>query len=219
MPGFLDSHAPSIKAEYTRFLNPDILGKIILKNFALNVLGLPADYIRTPLSRHGDLGTYKDSVDANIRFKNRWYEVETKFSHHVVAKRCKTRPYPRWLFSRALRSGRKDGNPYDLLFGIGLNLPGMEDSIGFWKELEALKYSHEAEGRQFDVDAAPHEPAFLARCGIFILPRNTIRVNQIDITIGTLSRRPEYNFFAWGYDSSGLLRVWESATKMVRAND
>jgi hypothetical protein len=38
MGGFLDPNAVSTEAEYTRYLDPDVLGKIILKNFAVNVL-------------------------------------------------------------------------------------------------------------------------------------------------------------------------------------
>jgi hypothetical protein len=39
MSGFLDPHAVSIKAEYARYLDADILGEIVFKNFAMNVLG------------------------------------------------------------------------------------------------------------------------------------------------------------------------------------
>ena len=39
MSGFLDEFAFSIEAEYARYINPDSLGKILFKNFAVNILG------------------------------------------------------------------------------------------------------------------------------------------------------------------------------------
>jgi hypothetical protein len=65
MSGFLDEFAASIEAEYTRYLDPDLLGKIVFKKFALNVLGIEKDSIKIPLSRHGDLGSF----DAGIILK------------------------------------------------------------------------------------------------------------------------------------------------------
>ena len=100
MPGFLDKSAVSVEAEYTRYLDPDILGKIVLKNFAMNVLGIDERHIRIPISRQGDLGNYKDFCDAGIRVGSRTYSVETKCSRHNVAKksRINAEPSPRWLF-------------------------------------------------------------------------------------------------------------------------
>jgi hypothetical protein len=51
MSGFLDADAVSVEAEYTRYINPDVLRKIVLKNFAINILGLQDRQVRIPLSR------------------------------------------------------------------------------------------------------------------------------------------------------------------------
>ena len=136
MPGFLDPDAVSIQAEYTRYLDPDVLGKIVFKNFALNVLKLEPTRVRIPLSRQGDLGTYRDSCDAGIRFGNRWYSVETKCSRWVVAKSCKANPSPRWMFSGLLHSAKgRERAEYDLIFAVGIDTPGLEDSLGYWKHM------------------------------------------------------------------------------------
>jgi hypothetical protein len=219
VPGFLDPHAVSTEAEYTRYLDPDILGKIVLKNFALNVLNLDSKRVRIPLSRLGDLGTYKDSSDAGVRFANRWYNVETKCSRWVVALRCKADPTPRWIFSGLTRSQKgTERCEYDLVFAVGINAPGLEDSLGYWRHLHSLKKEHESEGRSFDLNVWPHDPAFLSRCGIYILPRHVISQNHLDVTIRTLSQRRDFQFFSWGYDVRRLKQVWLRAIQIVNAS-
>jgi hypothetical protein len=124
MSGFLDPYAVSIKGEYARYLDADLLGKIVFKNFALNVLGIEEESIRIPLSRRGDLGTYKDSADAGIRFENRSYSVETKISRWIVQKRNKIDPIPRWSFSGLKHSAKgTERGQYDLVFAVGINVP------------------------------------------------------------------------------------------------
>jgi hypothetical protein len=49
MQGFLDPSAPSILAEYSRYLDSDILGKILFRNFFLNVLKFRENEIYVPL--------------------------------------------------------------------------------------------------------------------------------------------------------------------------
>src|SRR5207244_270736 len=92
-------YAVSIKAEYTRYLDADLLGKILFKNFCLNVLGVKEESVKIALSRHGDLGTHKDPSDAEIRFENHSYVVETKISRWQIQKRNRINPIPRWSFS------------------------------------------------------------------------------------------------------------------------
>jgi hypothetical protein len=221
MSGFLDPYAVSIKAEYTRYLDADLLGKIVFKNFALNVLKVDEESIRIPLSRQGDLGTYKDSCDAGIRFENRSYSVETKSSRWIVAKRCKIDPKPRWSFSGLKHSakGTERGN-YDLVFAVGINAPGLEDSLGYWRHLHSLKKTAEEEGRDFDLSVWPHEPEFLNMCGIYILPRQFIFThckNTQDITIRTLSERRDFGFFGWGHDIPRLRKIWQRAIRIVNS--
>jgi hypothetical protein len=221
MSGFLDSYAVSIKAEYTRYLDADILGKIVFKNFALNVLGIEEESIRIPLSRRGDLGTYKDSADAGIRFENRSYSVETKISRWIVQKRNKIDPIPRWSFSGLKHSAKgTERGQYDLVFAVGINAPGLEDSIGYWRHLLSLKKEAEKEGRDFDLSVWPHEPEFLNQCGIYVLPRKFIfkhLKNTPYITIRTIPERRDYDFFSWGHDIPRLRKIWQRAIRVVNS--
>lgn len=213
--GFLDPHAISIQAEYMRYLDRDILGKIIFKNFARNILGLGSQHgVKIPLSRHGDSGTGKDPCDVVIRFDNRSYNVETKCSYHIVAH--KVTPAPRWMFSGTMksRSGQKRSN-YDLLFGVGIDLPGLEESVGYWRQLNDLKAANQAEGRLFELSTWPHEAPFLNLCGFLVMPRRLIRTNHMDFTIRNLPMRAEYEFFAWGKDSGRCRDIWRHAIKSL----
>jgi hypothetical protein len=218
MPGFLDPNALSIEAEYTRYLDPDILGKIVLKNFAINVLGLEPKHVRIPVSRHGDVGNYKDLCDAGIRIGPRIYTVETKCSRQTVAKKTRLLdPSPRWNFSKLLRSARSgnDKADFEILFAVGINSPGLEDSEAYWRHLHALRKKKLAEGRAFDFSVWPHDAAFLERCGFYIIPREAIRVNQLDVTLAAIERRSDYEFFSWGDDFKRLREVWRHAVDVV----
>jgi len=223
MPGFLDPFAPSIEAEYnTRYLNDDILGKILFKNFALNALEVEAASVDIDLSRHGDLGTHKDSADAKIRFQKHSYIVETKISRWCVQKRNKINPIPRWAFSGLKHSANKRTarDNYDLVFAAGINAPGLEDPRGYWTHFDLLKKAAKKEGRDFGLSAWPHEPEFLNHCGLFILPRQFIFsphcANSPYITIQAISEKYD-EFFAWGNDISRLRKVWQHAIRIARS--
>ena len=54
MTGFLDLSAPNTAAEYARHVDGDILGKLIVRNFLINRIELPAESIFTPVGRYGD---------------------------------------------------------------------------------------------------------------------------------------------------------------------
>jgi hypothetical protein len=221
MSGFLDPYAISVEAEYTRYLDPDLLGKIIFKNFALNVLGIENDAIRIPLSRQGDLGNYKDLSDAGILFEDRQYRVETKISRWCIQKRNKINPIPRWAFSGLKHTNKgAERSQYDLIFAAGINAPGLEDSLGYWRHLHSLKAAAKQEGRDFDLHARPHEQNFLHLCGIYILPRQFIFThcrNKQYITVRALENRRDYEFFAWGYDIPRLRKVWQRAVQVVNS--
>ena len=221
MAGFLDPFAASIEAEYTRYINDDILGKILFKNFALNVLDVEKESVEIALSRHGDLGTHKDPADAKIRFEKRSYVVETKISRWQVQKRNKINPIPRWSFSGLKHSkiGTERGK-YDLVFAAGIDAPGLEDSLGYWRHFDSLKKSSKIEGRNFGLAKWPHERDFLNQCGFYILPRQFVFThcsNSPYITIRAIPERLDYEFFAWGYDISRLRKVWGHALEVVNS--
>jgi hypothetical protein len=56
MSGFLDPNAPSIEAEYPRYINGDIRGKILFKNFLLHRIGISPENIYIPLGRYVSWG-------------------------------------------------------------------------------------------------------------------------------------------------------------------
>jgi hypothetical protein len=218
MSGFLDPNAVSVEAEYTRYLDADILGKIVLKNFAINVLGLQFRDICIPVSRHGDVGNYKDFCDAGIRIRGRTYSVETKCSRHIVAKKTRAvNPSPRWNFGKLLYSARsgRERTDYEILFAVGVDSPGFEDSEGYWRHLHAMPIRHLKNGRPFDFSVWPHDAAFLERCGFYIMPRVAIRVDQLDVTLAAIERRSDYEFFSWGNDFKRLRTVWQHALEIV----
>jgi hypothetical protein len=222
MPGFLDPYAVSIQAEYTRYLDPDVLGKIVLKNFAINVLGLKESAIRIPVSRQGDEGNYKELCDAGIRIGSRSYSVETKLSRQIISARSRLTadPSPRWMFSKLKYSARSkiERCDYELLFAVGINSPGLEDSREYWRHLHALRKKELAEGRPFDFSVWPHDAAFLTRCGFYIIPRTAITVDHMDVTIRKIPRGKFDGFFGWGNDFGRLRDIWHRALANVNVS-
>ena len=222
MPGILDPYAVSIEAEYTRYLDPDILGKIVLKNFAMNVLGLKEKDIRIPVSRQGDEGNYKELCDAGIRIGSRSYSIETKLSRQIISAKSRrtAEPAPRWMFSKLKYSARSkvERCDYELLFAVGINSPGLEDSREYWRHLHTLRKKELAEGRPFDFSVWPHDAAFLTRCGFYIMPRTAIRVDHMDVTIRKIPRGKFDEFFSWGHDFGRLREIWQRAISSVNAS-
>ncbi|MEO7933137.1 MAG: hypothetical protein ABIT76_08265 [Chthoniobacterales bacterium] len=222
MPGFLDTSAVSIPAEYARYLDPDILGKILLKNFAMNVLGIREKDIRIPISRQGDEGNYKDLCDAGIRIGGRSYSIETKLSRQIMSAKSRRTadPAARWNFSKLKRSSASGAErcDYEILFAVGILGPGLEDSREYWKYLHALRKRELAAGRPFDYSTWPHDAAFLTRCGFYIMPRREIRRNQMDITIRKIPHGKSDEFFGWGHDFARLRGLWDRATRAANAS-
>lgn len=216
MAGFLDPFAKSVEAEYTRYLADDILGKIIFKNFALNVLGVKTKDVSVTISRHGDTGTRRDSSDAEVRFQGRSYIVEAKISRWLVQKRNKTSPINRWQFSKLKRSQSGTArNDYDLVFAVGIDAPGLEDSRGFWLHYNTQVRSAKLAGESCGLSTWPHKPEFLKHCGIFVLPRDLVLSpdfpNSPYITVRTVGTHRCADFFAWGHDIPRLKSVWHRA--------
>jgi hypothetical protein len=221
MAGFLDPFAKSIEAEYTRYLADDILGKIIFKNFALNVLGVKPNDVSVTLSRHGDTGTRRDSSDAGVRFQDRSYIVEAKISRWLVQKRNKISPINRWQFSKLKRS--QSGtvrNKYDLVFAVGIDAPGLENPWGFWQHYDTQMRSAKIAGEPCGLSQWPHTPEFLKHCGIFILPRDLVLLadfpNSLYVTVRSVATHRCSDFFAWGSDIPRLKSVWHRAVDTLK---
>jgi hypothetical protein len=115
---------------------------------------------------------------------------------------------------------RTERSNYDLVFAAGINAPGFEDSLGYWRHLYSLKAIAEENGRDFELSAWPHEREFLNLCGIYILPRQFVFKhcrNSPYITIRAIPNRRDYEFFAWGYDIQQLRKVWHRTIQAVNS--
>jgi hypothetical protein len=139
-----------------------------------------------------------------------------------VQKRNKINPIPRWAFSGLKHSAnnRTERGKYDLVFAVGINAPGLEESREYWRHFDSLKKTAKKEGREFGLDAWPHERKFLNHCGLFILPRQFVFsphcANSPYITIQAISAKYE-EFFAWGYDIPRLRKVWHHAIEVANS--
>jgi hypothetical protein len=109
---------------------------------------------------------------------------------------------------------------YDFVFAVGINAPGLEDSLGYWRHYDSLKKAAKKEGCDFGLSAWPHESKFLHHCGIYILPRHFVFAhcrNTPYITIRTIPERHDYEFFGWGHDIPRLRSVWYHAIQVVNS--
>ena len=122
MSGFLDKDAPNIEAEYLRYLDRDILGKLLFKNFRLNVIGLSESDLRIPIGRHTSYDGRKFLGDAEVRIHERWGSVEIKCAY-IGVKESDSRKTPLryWSFGRLLNTVKKRPKiPFELAFCIGI---------------------------------------------------------------------------------------------------
>src|SRR5882724_7432607 len=89
MEWLLDPTAPSISAEYGRYLDGDFLGKILFKNVAENILGISMAggdiTIPSGSQRHQGRSHYLPG-DAFVKIDRRQLHVEIKFSHLLIDK-------------------------------------------------------------------------------------------------------------------------------------
>ena len=58
---------------------------------------------------------------------------------------------------------------YDFLFAVGVLEVGLEDPA-YWAYLRKAASCQSEAGREFKIDALPHESEFLVRCGFFLIP-------------------------------------------------
>jgi hypothetical protein len=215
MPGFLDSMAPSITAEYVRYINADILGKLIFKNFFVNSLGFSKAAIYVPLGRHNRYDDRKISNDAQVRISDRWINFEIKCSYINIAHPGRMRPLRCWTFARMLyTAANRLKKPFDIAFAIGIHARGLGDPE-YWSESMGAasdKWSH----RGPPEEVQPHEPEFLRRCGLFFVPYHFLHRNDLTVTIPSLPKSPYSRFFAWGGDLPRCKRLLGKALRTTR---
>lgn len=213
MPGFLDTAAPSVGAEYARYIDADPLGKIIFKNILVNVLGICEQDIILPVGKHRDHGRpHRLPGDARVKCNDRWIDIEVKFSH-LVSDKAKWNRQDAWAFSNCLFTSKAHRpKHYDLLFGIGILAP----SVGadrYWESLLKLVESHKKSRRILNLKAFPHEPNFLLRCGMFCIPFDRIKSNGPKVAVRWITDNFYHDYFAWGYDRKRCRMIWSRATE------
>lgn len=207
MPGFLDQSAPSPEAEYSRYLDGDILGKLIAKNFLMNRVGYSANDIYIPVGRYGDAdikfgsgAITRDPGDGHIQTPSGKITFEIKCARINIANRHAGQTAENWAFTNIRLSPAKVHKKYDILIAIGVLVRGMEDS-SYWGHLKRVQEEYKSKGLDVVLDAKPHESAFLNICGFFVVPFGEIPTNFFRLTIPRISKSATYSrFFAWGHD-------------------
>jgi hypothetical protein len=218
MSGFLDPSAPSILAEYSHYLDSDILGKILFRNFFLNVLGLHEKEIYLPLGRRDRYDDRKLSSDAQVLVRGRWLDIEIKSSHVNIIHPHRSRSLKCWSFSRILYTSRKKQKaPFHFAFAVGVYSRGLGDPE-YWDDLKLSAKLFKNSKKDFAPETLPHEAPFLSRCGIFLLPYRDIRTNDVAVTISAIKRCPYSRFFSWGDDIIQCRRIWIETLHTIQRN-
>ncbi|MNB92436.1 hypothetical protein D3C75_395390 [compost metagenome] len=225
MAGFLDKNAPSEEAEYSRYFDGDILGKIITKNFLMNCVGYTADEIFVPVGRYGDANTKYSNInqicldpgDGHIKTQSGNLTFEIKCARINIANRHAGKSAENWAFSNIRRTPKKSEKKYDLLIAVGMNLLGLEDQ-NYWAHLQESKNKIQQGGGNFSLETMPHQPEFLNLCSFFIVPFKDVEKNYFRVTLHKISKSLYHQNLAPGSDPDRCAEVWRNALKKL-AND
>src|SRR5688572_18650047 len=128
MPGFLDRCAPSFEAEYLRYLDMDLFGKILFKNLATNVLGILEANLDIPIGKFGD-GPDRSRFRGDARVRDGegdWLTCELKCSRFNVVNRYRGGTQRAWVVSNT-KLLRPDV-VFDIAVIFGLRLPNLGDA-------------------------------------------------------------------------------------------
>ena len=227
MPGFLDPLAPDSAAEYTRYVDGDLLGKLVAKNVLTNAIGNDPQSIFIPLGRYGDAKTRYDA-SKQIMLDRGDGHVETTSGNRVtfeikaarinIANRFKVNAAENWAFTGLLRSPAKTKKQYDILIAIGISVRGLEDDK-YWSHLNARHNLLLSQGHSARLEALPHEADFLSNCGFFFIPRVALKHNFFRVNIDTISKSPLAKYYAKGHDWAQCNKVWNAALAVATANE
>ena len=225
MPGFLDPAAPSIAAEYARYIDGDLLGKVITRNFLVNRLGFSHTDVYTPIGRYGDAmvkyatpgKVAHDAGDGHVDTDDGRVTFEIKFARINIANRARGSSSENWAFAKLLTSPGKVPKTYDLLIAIGILTLGLEDER-YWHHLSQVHERLRADGCRANVEALPHEPDYLSICSFFILPRTRVPTNNFRISVGAVEASNYGQQRAWGHDEPRCRTVWNNALCALRAS-
>lgn len=211
MPGFLDRQAPSPEAEYVRFLEGDVFGKLILKSYLVRVIGIDESNIRIPIGKWGDMDAESHGVaDASVFIEGSWLTIEVKLARLNIANKTKGQTQTNWAFNNILRSPSKATKAYDILFAVGVNVLGFENP-GYWAHFRRTVSELAAVDPTLSEQILPHEPAFLNLCGAFVLPFASIPNNHFRVTVRALSASSFSKYFSLLNDRVRCKELWASA--------
>jgi len=226
-PHALDPSAPSLGAEYVRYLDLDILGKIIAKNLFLNRLGYLPGAVQIPLGKFGDAkAKYKtgmvthDLSDGHIETEQGRLSFEVKCARINIENRYRPRRHhaENWAFQGLLSAPTsKSKKSYDILIAIGMRRLGLEDD-GYWGHLENTLLDLQLKKRPYAIDAWPHEAVFLSLCSFFILPLTHLRHNYFRINLKSIESSSYAAYQAWGYDEQRCRDVWQDALRVIHGD-
>jgi hypothetical protein len=211
MPGYLDKQAPSIPIEFFRYVDSDILGKLLFKNFVTNILKLRESAFSVSLARHGERYGRKLDADAEIYFRRKTIGIEIKCSRLNICHpdtddlRC-------WNFNKVKETDKRQLKRFDVLFAVGVLTLGLSEP-DYWEDLFARQRAFHDLGRKLSIEAPPYHPDFLNHCGFFIIPFRAIERKSVSATVRG-DRVTHYEpFFAWGFDPVRCNQLWQSVVE------
>jgi len=224
MGGFLDTKAPSIEAEYGRYIDGDLLGKIIAKNFFLNRIGVAPEDLYIPVGRYGDAErkyrspdkVRKDAGDGHLRIGPDRLTFEIKCARINIANRHLGQAEENWAFTNVKTSPGKVPKAYDVLIAIGIRTLGLEDAR-YWQYLTELAAKYKLQGKELRIDARPDEEEFLRLCTFFIVSRKALTTNYFRLTLRAMNSNRYSKFAADGGDPARCLHMWSEAMKSCTA--
>lgn len=218
MTGFLDVSAPSTAAEYARYVDGDILGKLIVRNFLINRIGVPPEAIFTPVGRYGDAvvkyanpgNVTHDPGDGHVDLPSGRLTFEIKLARINIANRSRGGAGENWAFVNLKHSPGKAAKSYQLLVAVGVSTLGLEDDR-YWTHLRLLDAQLRAKGLQSRLDALPHEEEYLSRCSFFLIPRTSVKSNYFRVNLTSVDKSAYAEFLARGSDPACCRKQWASA--------
>lgn len=216
MAGFLDATAPTVAAEYGRYLDGDLLGKFVFKNFMQNRVRTSPRDLRIPLGRFGDVGTtWNCCADAQVASGGRWIDVEIKCARVNIANRSKGGMSENWAYNKILETSTGERKRFDIAVFVAIRNLGVEDPK-YWQYLKDLEQKYCDSKIMFRQNALPHEEDFLSICSFIIMPRSRVPDNYFRIALSAMPNSSYADYQAWGYDPLRCCSIWKSAMNALR---
>lgn len=221
MTDVLDPLAPSETAEYARYLDGDLIGKILARNLLVNRLGYKPESIFTPLGRYGDArvkygasGVVHDPGDGHVEIDGKRITFEVKFARINIANRARGETAKNWAFVNLKHSPGKTPKKYDILIAIGALTLGLEDE-NYWHDLNSVLGNLRERHLPANIDAMPHESDYLSLCSFFVMPMSKLPTNYFRVSVHAIENSHYGKFRAWGHDEARCKVIWRNALEVV----